>query len=122
MRPIQGLFVAALLAGWASSAHATVTPISSLHNTTATGIPPLASPPQLVTVQGTVTSPDGIYSLTSSDFYIQDGTGGVNVFISNTVAGVALGDSVEVTGYVKNFSGLCEIDSTAALIGVTSLG
>ena len=122
MRPIRGLLAAALLAAWASSAHATVTPISSLHNTTATGIPLLASPPQLVTVQGTVTSPDGIYSTTSSDFYLQDATGGVNVFKSLVIAGVALGDSVEVTGYVKNFSGLCEIDSTAALIGVVNLG
>ncbi|HEY6866125.1 MAG TPA: hypothetical protein VI792_02645, partial [Candidatus Eisenbacteria bacterium] len=87
----------------------TITPISALHQVSANGIPLLASPPQLVTVQGTVTSPDGVYSPTSTDIYVQDATGGVDVFASGVLFGVALGDSVEVTGYVKNFNGLCEI-------------
>ncbi len=122
MRILRSWLTTALLAVCASSAQAAVIPISELHKTTSTGIPLLASPPQLVTVQGTVTSPDGIYSIGSSDFYIQDATGGVDVFASGLVFGAALGDSVQVTGYVKNFSGLCEIDSTAALIGFVNLG
>ena len=52
MHVIRGALATALLAACVSSAQAIVTPISSLHNTTATGIPLLASPPQLVTVQG----------------------------------------------------------------------
>ena len=122
MHIIRGALAAALLAACVSTAQAVVTPISSLHNTTATGIPLMASPPQLVTVQGTVTSPDGTYSLTNSDFYIQDATGGINVFVGTVMFGVALGDSVQATGYVKNFNGLAEIDSTAAFVGLTSLG
>lgn len=122
MHILRGALATALLAACVSSAQAVVTPISSLHNTTATGIPLLASPPQLVTVQGTVTSPDGIYSLLNSDFYIQDGTGSINVFVGTVLFGVALGDSVQVTGYLKNFNGLAEIDSTAAFVGLTNLG
>ncbi len=122
MRMLRGLLAAGLLAALSSTAHAVVTPISELHKTTATGIPLLASPPQLITVQGTVTSPDGVFNATTSDFYIQDATGGIDVFASTALFGAALGDSVQVTGYLKNFNGLAEIDSTAALIGYSNLG
>ena len=110
------------LAPIAGAATRTLTPISALHQVSANGIPLLASPPQLVTVQGTVTSPDGVFSPTSTDIYIQDATGGIDVFASGVLFGVALGDSIEATGYVKNFNGLCEIDSTAAFVGVVHLG
>ena len=108
MRPNHGPLVAALLAlqvAGAGAATQTITPISSLHQLTSNGIPLLASPPQLITIQGTVTSPDGIFSTTSTDIYVQDATGGVDVFASSTLFGVALGDSVQATGYVKNFNG-----------------
>ena len=125
MRPNHGPLVAALLAlqvAGAGAATQTITPISSLHQLTSNGIPLLASPPQLITIQGTVTSPDGIFSTTSTDIYVQDATGGVDVFASSTLFGVALGDSVQATGYVKNFNGLCEVDSTASFVCVTKLG
>src|SRR6516165_7366264 len=87
MRPNHGPLVAALLAlqvAGAGAATQTITPISSLHQLTSNGIPLLASPPQLITIQGTVTSPDGIFSTTSTDIYVQDATGGVDVFASST--------------------------------------
>lgn len=42
--------------------------------------------------------------------YIQDVTGGIPVYGPSSVSGISRGDSVEITGELKDFSGLLEID------------
>ncbi|RFC55000.1 endonuclease [Brumimicrobium aurantiacum] len=47
--------------------------------------------------------------------YIQDETGGLPIYGGSSVGGVNRGDSVTVTGVVKDFSGLLEIDPITSL-------
>jgi phosphatidylserine/phosphatidylglycerophosphate/cardiolipin synthase-like enzyme len=116
------LLSALFLLSIAGSAGAVVTPIGDLHFNFANGIP--LHNGQLVTVQGTVTVPHGTFGNFNLDVHIQDGTGGIDVFVPAGVGtyNFVLGDSVEVTGYVKHFNGLCEIDSSSAFVTVTQLG
>ena len=123
MRLVPVVLSLALLAVLAGPAAAFITPIDSLHMNLANGLSKFYSPtPRTVTIQGTVTSPDSIYSKLNTDVYIQDATGGVNVFQSSGISSnlFLYGDSVQVTGIVKMFRGLVEIDSTA--LTVTHLG
>ncbi len=83
--------------------------ISALHANDANGVPDLLG--QVVTVSGVITSPDSIYSTYNYEVYVQDPTGGVNLWVS---AGAAtyeaeLGDSITVTATVANFNGLVEL-------------
>lgn len=48
--------------------------------------------------------------------YIQDETGGIPVYGFGTVSGVNRGDSVTVSGKLKDFSGLLEIDPISNLV------
>lgn len=84
-------------------------PISDLHLNNANGVPNLLG--QVVTVSGVITSPDSIYSTYNYEVYVQDPTGGVNLWVS---AGAVtyeaeLGDSITVTATVANFNGLVEL-------------
>lgn len=46
----------------------------------------------------------------ATDIYIQDHTGGINVFYEDTmIAGLDMGDSVEVSGIVDQYNGKCEM-------------
>jgi len=64
---------------------------------------------QLVRVRGVVTSID-FRNGTGIEYYIQDPTGGIDVFNSNTDFGpFTLGANVEVSGAVAQFNGLTEI-------------
>src|SRR5438874_2542696 len=108
MRLVRALIPALALACFAGAAQAYVTPIDSLHyDGISTGISIFAG--KYVTVQGTVTSPDSIFTpATSNEVYIQDATGGLNLFITSGMANgwhFGLNDSVEVSGWVKNFNG-----------------
>lgn len=47
--------------------------------------------------------------------YIQDATGGLPVYGGSSIGGVNRGDSVTVTGVIKDFSGLLEIDPITSL-------
>lgn len=47
--------------------------------------------------------------------YIQDVTGGLPIYGGSLINGVNRGDSVEVTGVIKHFNGLIEIDPITAL-------
>ncbi|GAA4385072.1 phospholipase D-like domain-containing protein [Hymenobacter koreensis] len=47
--------------------------------------------------------------------YLQDGTGGIAAYSPALVVGVGQGDSVEVTGTLKNFRGLLEIDPVTSI-------
>ena len=121
MRSTRGLITVALLALLATSARAAVTPIDSLNYDGPTGLPLYNG--LVLTIQGTVTSPDSIFQTASTDVHIQDGTGATDVFLSGGMAlyHFAFGDSVQVTGQVTTFSGLTEI-SLAVGGSVTHLG
>lgn len=127
MRFARALFGLLLLPLCATGARAQViTPIDSLHYNSSNGIPILATqlPRRRITVQGTVVAPDSISSITNTDVWIMDASGGCNVFAS---AGIGTfhfgyGDSVEVSGFVKHFNGTAEIDSSVAQVTVTHLG
>ena len=63
---------------------------------------------QQVKVRGVVTSVD-FRGASGTEVYIQDPTGGVDIFSTSINIALSLGDSVEVTGTVAQFNGLTEI-------------
>jgi predicted extracellular nuclease len=63
-----------------------------------------------VTVTGIVTVPSGVFATTKTDIYIQDQTGGVDVY-DYTVRDLKLGDSLVVTGTVTVYRGKVELTS-----------
>ena len=71
---------------------------------------------QTVTVEGTATVSNNVVGAKS--FYIQDATGGVNIF--GSTQDVKAGDKVKVTGQVVQYNGLTEISPTS--IEVTGKG
>ena len=67
-------------------------------------------------VQGTNVTITGIVTTSQGDFrgdnaYIQDLTGGMNVFGISASLGLQRGDSIEVTGVLSNFGGELQINS-----------
>jgi len=60
-----------------------------------------------VTIRGTVVSPN--YVGGSSSYYIQDATGGINIFKYGTEVTLNKGDVVQVTGTVDQYNGLTEV-------------
>lgn len=70
-----------------------------------------------VVVRGTVTAQQGAYR--NDNVYIQDRTGGVQIFGINTSLALAIGDSVEVTGALGAFSGEVQVQN---IVSVTKLG
>ena len=83
-----------------------VTPIGTLRCDDATGIPLLNH--QTETVRGIVTL--DYYTGTNTRLYIQDATGGINVYGPPLYCG-NLGDDITVTGVIQAFNGLTELDS-----------
>ena len=74
-----------------------------------------------VTVTGIVTSPN--FHATKNSFYIQDATGGIDVF-GGTLVTTALGDSVVATGWLLMYNNLLELSdsiSTAVSLAVTNV-
>lgn len=55
-----------------------------------------------VTVSGIVTAPPGVYR--SNNLYLQDATGGIQVFGLSGGPAIALGDSIEVSGQIDPFA------------------
>ena len=64
-----------------------------------------------VTVAGIVTAGQGVYRSANDNAYIQDATGGVQIFGLPASLGLVEGDSVEITGTMTVFSGETEITS-----------
>ncbi len=112
------LAAAALLPG---AAAAVVIPISQLHCNDANGQSLMTG--QTVTIQGTVTGQFPTTGVASSTrLYIQDGTGGVNVYGTPLYCG-SLGDYIVVTGLVSQYRGLVEVASPPTLtINVVATG
>ena len=70
------------------------------------------------TLRGVVTVPPGVYR--NNAFVIQDTTGGMYIYAGSTaLPSIALGDVVQVTGTLKLYNGLLEIDP---LTGVSKHG
>jgi hypothetical protein len=66
----------------------------------------------LWTVTGIITTHTNITSAANSSFYMQDETGGINVFYGGSTARPAAGDSVTVTGPLGQFNSLLELNLT----------
>jgi len=96
--------------------------IALLHRNDAAGKP--AAPYTIntqVTIQGIVTAGTGIYSPKNFEVFIQDSTGGINLFLSGSIPkAVKLGDLVRITGKVKQYYGLTEIEPVTNGITVLS--
>lgn len=63
----------------------------------------------LVKVRGIVTAGIGVFSADQQDDYIQDATGGINVFSFNIVKSIAENDSVEIIGEFDSYHNKSEI-------------
>ena len=77
-------------------------------------------PGPTVTVRGIVTNGDELGSTVSIIRYIQDGTAGIGVYTTGGATGLLVsplvpGDSIEVTGGLKMYRGLLEIDPITSL-------
>jgi DNA/RNA endonuclease YhcR with UshA esterase domain len=90
-------------------------PIVSVHVNDASGVP--AAPYGVgaeATVSGTVTAN---FSSTRTDLYLQDGTGGIDLFSTSLPPiTVAVGDSITVTGSIVQFRGLTELQPDFSLL------
>jgi beta-lactamase superfamily II metal-dependent hydrolase len=76
---------------------------------------------QGVKVRGVVTSID-FRGGNGIEYYIQDQTGGINIFNSTTNFGpYNIGDNIEVTGSVIQFNGLTEVDPGSTLANIVTL-
>jgi len=85
-----------------------IRPIADIRGVDANGVPLMNG--QMVTISGVVTVATGNYSKTSNVVYIQDATGGINIYEENKQTFyVEEGDSVIVTGIISHFYGLLEI-------------
>jgi phosphatidylserine/phosphatidylglycerophosphate/cardiolipin synthase-like enzyme len=90
-------------------------PIRDLHKNNSSILPNHLG--QRFDVTGIITSPDSVRSKVNSEVWIQDTTGGINLFQSNGIGnGVGqfhfnLGDSVSIQGTVSHFNGLAELTS-----------
>src|SRR5262245_13774122 len=86
--------------------------------TNADGNPPRDTIPDLlghvVTLRGTVTSID-LRGGTGIEYYIQDATGGIDLFSTSLSPAFAIGDNVEATGTITQFNGLTEVTITSVI-------
>jgi competence protein ComEC len=85
-------------------------PISAVRENDDYGVPMLLAEP--VILRGVVTVPTGVFSTSHNDVFMQDATGGINVYKRNsTVPALAVGDSIKVSGLVDQYRGLTRITS-----------
>ncbi len=89
----------------------TLVDIASLHHNDASGAP--LAPyriGQRVEVAGVVTAGTNLFTTTYCDVYIQDATGGINLYADSPWStALQIGDSVRVDGVIRHFRGLTEI-------------
>ncbi|MBU0741361.1 hypothetical protein KJ554_03280, partial [bacterium] len=103
-------------------AAAAAIPISDLHQNYANGTPALLD--QTVTVSGVVTVPTYLLNGWSLEVFVQDETGGINVFVSGGASSwnLALDDSVTVTSRVAFYNGLTELGTDTSYTTITNHG
>jgi hypothetical protein len=106
---------------WVISTSEEWDPISQVNADDAYGEPLLYG--QSVDIRGVVTVGTGTFAASDNDIFVQDATGGVNVFDSGTTSpGVSVGDSVWVSGYVDHYMGLTRITSPTVSVAATGVG
>ena len=97
-----------------------IIPIIQLHVNDLEGIP--AAPYSIgtsVSVNGIITAD---YDSSATDIYVQDATGGIDIYNSERLADFQVGDSVVVTGSILQFRGLTEISPEKGLLVIYSHG
>ncbi len=107
-RLLPVLLLSALLA---ASAHAV--PIGDLHCNDSNGKP--LSPYTIgttVSVAGTVTAGTGTFTSTYTDVWLEDATGGIEIYNAAVPITFTLGDSFQVGGTIDQYHGNTEIDMT----------
>ncbi|MCP4713215.1 MAG: hypothetical protein GY869_31680, partial [Planctomycetes bacterium] len=82
--------------------------IIDLHINDANGEPHPSIFHEYVTIRGVVTCPVGV--LSTSEIHIQDETGGISIYGSIT-GNPQLGDEMEISGQVEQYSGLTELQN-----------
>ena len=75
-----------------------------------TGAPASPFDGQLVTIQGVITTFRGTFN--SGTHYVQDATGGMQIFDPGSPGTLAVGDEVSVTGTVGSFGGEVQLGSS----------
>jgi DNA/RNA endonuclease YhcR with UshA esterase domain len=106
---------------WVTSTAGGWTLISEVNADDANGEPLMLG--QQVTIKGLATVATGTFTTADNDVFIQDGTGGVNAYKSATQSpAVAVGDSVNVTGYVDQYKGLTRIVSPTITVVTPGAG
>ncbi|MDP6801577.1 MAG: FlgD immunoglobulin-like domain containing protein [Gemmatimonadota bacterium] len=89
---------------WVSSTSSFTTPLAQVNEDDANGLPVMWF--QNVMVQGIVTVDTDTLDTTDNLFYLQDDTGGVQVWeVGAQTTPVALGDNVLVSGFVNTYQG-----------------
>lgn len=95
-------------------------PISDVNEDDTYGEPTMLG--QVVSIRGIATVATGTLSTSDNDIFLQDATGGLNIFRSgNMTPTVAVGDSLKVTGLVDQFAGLTRITSPSINIEAVGL-
>ncbi|MEW9051302.1 MAG: DUF4350 domain-containing protein [Neobacillus sp.] len=90
----------------------TVTPIKEVKATDSKGI--LLNINSFYTIEGVVTVQNGVLGTQKNNYYIQDETGGINIFGSfDSGLTIQRGDKLKVTGKVIVYNGLTEFEPTA---------
>jgi DNA/RNA endonuclease YhcR with UshA esterase domain len=89
-----------------------VTPINEVKATDSKGI--LTNLNGFYTIEGIVTVENGIMGTQKNNFYIQDATGGINIFGSfDSGLTFKRGDKLKITGKLIQYNGLSEFEPTA---------
>jgi hypothetical protein len=99
------ILLPALLVALPAAALAQYTPIGSLHCNDANGVPLQNLMGHVVRGIVTANMPTG----TNNRLFIQDATGGLNIFGTPQDCALAMGDDIEVQGTVIDFNGLTEV-------------
>jgi len=97
-----------------------IVPIAQIHINDSNGVP--ASPygtGAIVSISGIITAD---FNSTSTDIYVQDATGGIDIYNSSRLFNYQTGDSVTITGAITQFRGLTEITPDADLFIINSHG
>ena len=104
------------------SFYGNITPISMVKQDLSRGnyVPDLLG--MQVTVHGIATSSDYTFQLVNTDFYVQDATGGVDVFQYAVVLGAMVGDEVIISGKVDQYRGKTEVVGPNLAMEVLSTG
>jgi DNA/RNA endonuclease YhcR with UshA esterase domain len=111
-RSAKGIMLESLPVSITKTATETVTPLNVVKATDSKGI--LTNLDKFYTVEGIVTIQNGILGTQKNNFYIQDETGGINVFGSfDSGLTVQRGDKLRVTGKVIVYNGMTEFEPTA---------